>query len=869
MFPNMYVVLTTLYRTTRHPATGSGWRGDPLQPGVTLVALAATSACFVLGPAAAELAAAAAAARCAALTRATGRLAGRRPRPRRRPGRSGAARRCRSTAPARRPASPAPAAAAAVAAGAGAPRPGLVRPPASAGARRPFGWLKARIDETPDPPGPVPRLLDGEGGGRFDRLDLWILVVLVVAAMGLRMFRLAEPVRMHFDEVYHARTATEFLQDWRYGLSHDIYEWTHPHLAKYAMAVGHRRRSATTGSRHQRARRPGARRGASSRGDADSGSSGARNGDRVWVVTGSARPGYDLQTRKEIASWSVPGASAITYDADRDRLYVGTESGELLALDVATLDGLDPGGLEQVVQPELVATLDGPITRLATFEDGSHVAAILPGDTVVVVDPDTGGETGRTVVAGAVDMAAAGSGDAIVATPADIDDAAAAASELAAIIGGDAADYEVGLADVEQDSVVVAPVPTGDTRAALQSAIDDGRLTGITIEGVPRLGVAGSDGLTLLTGTAGVAATVELDGGAQGLALVSSIEDGTQLYVTTRDPATDEPQLKVVAVTGDDADEGPAVIRTLTLPGAGTRVLFDPAAEMVEVMGTTPDGAGSTVYVVEPHSPSVFADQRVPFAPTAWVLDHNPDYPTANRGQILAFAADGATASLDVGDYAFAWRLPGVAMGAITVALLFLLARILFRRRSIAILVGVFALLDGMFFVQSRIAMNDVYVGAFILAAYCVFAWLWIKPERPRWAFWTLMPMIGLFLGLALASKWVAAYAIGALGILILARSALGRLLLIVGMIGLTGVLGWMGLAVPPGSGASGNLPFILIMIALTMAAVVVTVYHPIAWSDEEMWLAVAGPAGLGILIALGSILGARRARGSRRDRSR
>ena len=52
------------------------------------------------------------------------------------------------------------------------------------------------------------------------------------------MFRLSEPYQMHFDEVYHARTATEFLQDWRYGMSHDIYEWTHPHLAKYAMAGG-------------------------------------------------------------------------------------------------------------------------------------------------------------------------------------------------------------------------------------------------------------------------------------------------------------------------------------------------------------------------------------------------------------------------------------------------------------------------------------------------------------------------------------------------------------------------------------------------------------------------------------------------------
>ena len=117
-----------------------------------------------------------------------------------------------------------------------------------------------------------------------------------------------------------------------------------------------------------------------------------------------------------------------------------------------------------------------------------------------------------------------------------------------------------------------------------------------------------------------------------------------------------------------------------------------------------------------------------------------------------------------------------------------------------AVLAGLFVVLDGMFFVQSRIAMNDVYTGFFILAAYLVFAWLWV--ERRSWrAFWLLMPVIGVLLGLALSSKWVAAYAIGALGILVLARSALGRLLLILGMIALTGVLGWMALAVPADSG--------------------------------------------------------------------
>ena len=146
---------------------------------------------------------------------------------------------------------------------------------------------------------------------------------------------------------------------------------------------------------------------------------------------------------------------------------------------------------------------------------------------------------------------------------------------------------------------------------------------------------------------------------------------------------------------------------------------------------------------------------------------------------------------MDVGSYHFAWRLPGVILGALTVAVLFLLARLLFSRRTVGVLVGLFVLLDGMFFVQSRIAMNDVYTGFFILAAYLVFAWMWLEPERVKRAFWVVMPVMGVLLGLALASKWVAAYAIGALGILVLIRSALGRLLLIAGMIGSPG--SWAG----------------------------------------------------------------------------
>ena len=74
-------------------------------------------------------------------------------------------------------------------------------------------------------------------------------------------------------------------------------------------------------------------------------------------------------------------------------------------------------------------------------------------------------------------------------------------------------------------------------------------------------------------------------------------------------------------------------------------------------------------------------------------------------------------ATVDVGQFAFSWRIVGVLFGALMAACLYLLARLLFRRRSVGLLVALFSLTDGMFFVQSRIAMNDTYVGGFLLLA--------------------------------------------------------------------------------------------------------------------------------------------------------
>ena len=102
-----------------------------------------------------------------------------------------------------------------------------------------------------------------------------------------------------------------------------------------------------------------------------------------------------------------------------------------------------------------------------------------------------------------------------------------------------------------------------------------------------------------------------------------------------------------------------------------------------------------------------------------------------------------------------------------------------------------------MFFVQSRIAMNDTYVGGLLLLAYVIFAVMWLNGDRGgrrAWlGFWLGMPLLGLTLGLALAAKWVAMYAIASIGILILARSALGRVIAILALAAGTGILGWHG----------------------------------------------------------------------------
>ena len=591
----------------------------------------------------------------------------------------------------------------------------------------------------------------------------------------------------------------------------------------------------------------------------DAATPGQHAGERLHVATGTEVRTYDLVTRQLISV--IPAAGVV---GPRHRLFDRTARRRLQRRpDRDARPRRDRRRRRrQRPEPADVGEADHPIAHLLVTDDGTAAIA-ASADRLTVMDLKDGTVRGTKDLAGIAALSPGGTGAALVADIDSVKDVPSAAAKLADILSGKTADYETKLNAGSPGTTVVLGSPgTGDARKALDAAVADGTLPGVRVEDVERIAVADADGVTFLDPTrTSVISTVAMNGGAHGLALVTGVDD-PKLYVTSGPPA--DPGYDIVAVGGDAAKDGPTGLGKHPLPGPGTWVAYDAASQQVHILGLAqnPDQAirtgtqgAWTVYVVEPHGNAVYADARLPdgFVPAAWASDIEPDYPSTDRQQLLLFAGNGASASINLGYHAFAWRLPGVIAGAITAALLYLLTRILFRRRLVAALVGLFVLVDGMFFVQSRIGMNDVYVGLFIIAAYTLFAAIWTGWWRGRGAVWLGFPAIGLLLGLALASKWVAAYAIGALVLLILVRSALGRVLAILGLIGITAVLGYMAITVPEGQGF-GNLTFLLIMVALTLTAVVVAILHPIAWTDEELRFAVGAPVIAGTVLFFGTL---------------
>jgi dolichyl-phosphate-mannose--protein O-mannosyl transferase len=124
--------------------------------------------------------------------------------------------------------------------------------------------------------------------------------------------------------------------------------------------------------------------------------------------------------------------------------------------------------------------------------------------------------------------------------------------------------------------------------------------------------------------------------------------------------------------------------------------------------------------------------------------------PLAKYTQALGILAFGANS--------FGWRISSVLFGVGVVWLTYMLGKKIVHTQA-GLLAATLTSLDGLLFVQSRIAMNDIHVTFFILATALLYVYYWQKRN------WKLFFGTLVLAGLALASKWSGLYIIGAIGL--------------------------------------------------------------------------------------------------------
>jgi len=104
-----------------------------------------------------------------------------------------------------------------------------------------------------------------------------------------------------------------------------------------------------------------------------------------------------------------------------------------------------------------------------------------------------------------------------------------------------------------------------------------------------------------------------------------------------------------------------------------------------------------------------------------------------------------------LGDQPWSWRLPGAALGTALVCITYLLGRRMFNSRLAGSLASIFVLCDGLFLVESRIALWEIFYLTFAAQAYLLlfrFAQSSNRSLQRR-----IVAVIGVALGLSLASK--------------------------------------------------------------------------------------------------------------------
>src|SRR5439155_18314647 len=115
----------------------------------------------------------------------------------------------------------------------------------------------------------------------------------------------------------------------------------------------------------------------------------------------------------------------------------------------------------------------------------------------------------------------------------------------------------------------------------------------------------------------------------------------------------------------------------------------------------------------------------------------------------------------------FGWRIASAIIGTLCIPLMYILALRLWPRRLFAIAAPTFVCFDGMFFIQSRIGMIDIFPVFFILLSYYLFL-VHVQSTTRKGSLRSLL-LLGLALGAVIAAKWIGPAAFAWIGFFLVA----------------------------------------------------------------------------------------------------
>ncbi|HEV8229538.1 MAG TPA: phospholipid carrier-dependent glycosyltransferase, partial [Candidatus Limnocylindria bacterium] len=230
-----------------------------------------------------------------------------------------------------------------------------------------------------------------------------------------------------------------------------------------------------------------------------------------------------------------------------------------------------------------------------------------------------------------------------------------------------------------------------------------------------------------------------LTGGRPGNAIAYAQGPNRLFAARTEGPMLDVYDLE----TGSHDAVSLANVRTGSFAAGATALAVVPRTDFLYALD------GGRVVVTETHGAAPFAS--IPVTGDLLGVDGQDD-------KLLVAGASGVEV-IETGRHALAWRIPGVLFAALLAFLLVLLARRLFASPVLTVIAGVAVILDGSMFAQARIGMNDVYVGALIVAGW----YFVVAAHRPRRSAVIDILIAGVLLGLAAATKWAAFYTLAGL----------------------------------------------------------------------------------------------------------